>query len=96
MRLIYAENAAYLLCSSCEYFGNCIIRMNNGGCTAYKILMQDAPTVEPKKGKWILGDSGQFKGVVSTCSVCGKKYLLGNIDYNYCPNCGARMEKSDG
>ncbi len=47
-------------------------------------------TVEPKKGKWVLGDSGQFKNVVSTCSVCGKKYLLGNIDYNYCPNCGAR------
>lgn len=47
------------------------------------------PTIEERKtGKWI--DEHDM-----TCSVCGFEcddpYYLG--DANYCPNCGARMER---
>ena len=51
--------------------------------------IMNAPTIEErKKGKWI--DERDL-----TCSVCGFEcddpYYLG--DANYCPNCGARMER---
>ena len=46
----------------------------------------------PKKGKWI-----DYCGGVK-CDQCGFEcddtYYLGEA--NYCPNCGARMEESDG
>lgn len=29
---------------------------------------------------------------ISRCTACGKKYNLPNISYNYCPNCGAKMD----
>lgn len=49
---------------------------------------------EPRKGKWIDGQ----------CSNCGcdvPAYIIDwkwqkDMDANYCPNCGARMEESDG
>lgn len=28
---------------------------------------------------------------ISRCSVCGKKYNLANLGYNFCPECGADM-----
>lgn len=30
---------------------------------------------------------------ISRCTACGKKYNLGHLDYNFCPNCGADMRK---
>lgn len=65
----------------------------DGGCwIRYKMFenaIKDVPTIEErKKGKWI--DEHDM-----TCSVCGFEcddpYYLG--DANYCPNCGARMER---
>lgn len=44
---------------------------------------------EPKKGKWIYLDGlDAFE-----CSVCGRQ-MVRNI-FNYCPWCGARMERSE-
>lgn len=43
----------------------------------------NAPTIDPvKHGKWIISD-----GCVC-CSECGEP----NMEWNYCPNCGAKME----
>jgi len=54
-------------------------------------MVADAPTIEPqsKKGKWIEEPNCYYR-----CSECGKHYpsILGYMNYNYCPNCGARME----
>ena len=55
---------------------------------------------EPKTGHWIEKDG--FDGdVYYDCSECGESFCL--IDgtptdnlYNYCPNCGAKMEESEG
>lgn len=45
-----------------------------------------------KHGHWV--DNNE----VFVCSECGKWFdmLQGDADMNYCPNCGARMEESDG
>ena len=50
------------------------------------------PSVTPqaKTGKWI--DVG-VEGLIFKCSLCGDK---NTIESHYCPNCGARMEESEG
>ena len=61
-----------------------------------------APAVHPevRRGKWIVLDECSNEGVY--CSVCHKKVY--KVDYawsnrpvkmmsNFCPNCGAKMEK---
>lgn len=49
------------------------------------------PSVEPrKKGKWI-----NSRDVSWLCSECGKwlDVLQGDVDMNFCPNCGADMRE---
>ena len=45
--------------------------------------------VQPKKGKWIYHEPLD----VFECSVCGRQ-MVRNI-FNYCPWCGAKMERSE-
>ena len=49
----------------------------------YKVL-EELPSVQPKQkqGRWII-DNGCV-----CCSECGEP----NMEWNYCPNCGAKME----
>lgn len=56
-----------------------------------KRLAELAEEIEPKKGKWVEDEYWDYK-----CSACGKGiddeiYLF----MPYCPNCGARMERSE-
>ena len=57
--------------------------------------------LERKRGEWLeTSESIGWEEVgCAECSVCGKTLVLGDytmddikFDYNYCPNCGARME----
>ena len=57
-------------------------------------LMEDAPAVDAVEvvhGRWeqkkhkIFGNTYDY-----VCSVCGCDYAL--AEYNYCPNCGAKMD----
>lgn len=54
-------------------------------------MVEEMPTIEPKKGKWISLDD--FRGKYNTCgykcSECGE---YSGYEENYCSNCGARME----
>lgn len=53
-----------------------------------RIDQEQLPTIEPKRGEWI-----EIRGSWSinyTCSNCGK--IVHETEYNYCPNCGAKME----
>ena len=57
--------------------------------------IDDAPTIAPKRGKWNwdFADNGWADW---TCSICGWKKntdIHVNLGYNYCPNCGAKMEE---
>lgn len=63
---------------------------------AQRIIAQ-LPTIEPKRGKWIYktqnvkGGKGQTYGKWQ-CSCCKKKEPRRR---GYCPNCGAKMERSE-
>ena len=61
----------------------------------------------PKRGKWlereVIHDRADAKITdwqQAKCSLCNKwhttPYMYSFIDYNYCPNCGAKMEAQDG
>ena len=59
-------------------------------------FIEEQPAIEAepvKHGKWV-GTSGEdeWYGKVFICNICAKQ-VLGKYD-NYCPNCGAKMEKS--
>lgn len=52
-------------------------------------ILDRMPTIEPKKGKWILPNNPIAKANDEwICSGC--HYLIGG-KHNYCPNCGADM-----
>ena len=47
-------------------------------------------------GRWIEQEKYTF-GVMYDCSICGNRILDNGHSWNYCPNCGARMDgDSDG
>lgn len=50
--------------------------------------MPAADVVPVVHGKWV--DNGIPESILSMCSVCGIKH--GACTFNYCPNCGAKME----
>lgn len=58
-------------------------------------LIESLPSSEPKKGKWTNaydGNDGHVK-----CTACFKTYdyIIQAQHFNYCPNCGARMEVTE-
>ena len=61
-----------------------------------KILNQfPSSDVEPvKHGRWIEKDKYTF-GVMYDCSICGDRILDNGHSWNYCPNCGAKMDESE-
>ena len=58
--------------------------------------MADAPSIdiEPKRGEWVNARDGVSDHV--KCTNCFRTYYLGIVEnYNFCPNCGARMKGAD-
>lgn len=65
---------------------------------------EELPTAE-KKGKWEIDVDCEYDifdiagertwAVKATCSECGfvMRFIEGHGVFNYCPNCGARMEE---
>lgn len=55
--------------------------------------IKNAPTVEleQKKGKWYLRGITQYDVLPYICTVCGKE---ANYVYDFCPNCGAKMDEA--
>lgn len=64
-------------------------------------LLPAADVEEVKHGKWIWKQLDNFRKYEDTCSNCGwigiENYDSYNdpSDFNYCPNCGARMDLED-
>lgn len=70
--------------------------LHPGIIKSLKSIIEEIPSAEPRKGKWVDVvelDSGGYPFKVGVCcSVCGAPTL---IDYNYCPHCGAKMEVTE-
>ena len=64
-------------------------------------LLPAADVAEVKHGKWIGKQLDNFRKYEVTCSNCGwigiENYDSYNdpSDFNYCPNCGAKMDLED-
>ena len=50
--------------------------------------MPTVDAVEVVHGRWV--DNGIPESMLSGCSVCG--FTCGAYSFNYCPNCGAKMD----
>ena len=46
--------------------------------------------VEVVHGRWI--DTDYKPDIYCKCSVCGRRVYAYDDGYNYCPNCGAKMD----
>lgn len=58
-------------------------------------LLDAVPTAdvtEVRHGKWIKYKHSKF-GNELKCSFCDYSYFTDNTEYNFCPNCGAKMDK---
>ena len=67
---------------SCEKFETAI----------FKIPAADVAPV--RHGRWIEKEKYTF-GVMYDCSICDNRILDNGHSWNYCPNCGARMDGSE-
>ena len=53
-------------------------------------VLEELPSAEPKRGEWLLVDEAEPRRY--GCSKCRRMSYTQN---NYCPNCGAKMERSE-
>ena len=71
-----------------------------GTCTSDNQYLSDrlkkAPTIEAKPvvhGHWIEKEKYSF-GIMYDCSLCDNRILDNGYSWNYCPNCGAKMDET--
>ena len=85
------------------HFSLADLRSNIGMEDTILIPQREPDTVTVRHGKWVYGESKSGHDGYY-CSQCGKhiRWIYGEEDinfirsYNYCPNCGARMDEDDG
>lgn len=61
-----------------------------------KVIETIIDECKPKVGRWIdhkeiIYTDPEIWGYSQECSLCG--FTLGAKEYNYCPNCGAKIER---
>lgn len=70
------------------------------GLTSYGELvgcLKDTPTadvVEVRHGYWIDGKCGYYK--ICRYKICSECNQIADFCFDYCPNCGAKMDGKDG
>lgn len=76
----------------------CLYATRDGGCASWDCNFISIAEAEPKRGRWIkwhwyADDSKDSLTEEYKCSECD--FPWGETDYNFCPNCGAKMEKEE-
>lgn len=73
-------------------------RVHVGAPGGARKLMEDAPTIEPRKGRWIVTSKFEdcYYAKCNECKVTQVFYYNKPLT-NFCPNCGADMRgEQDG
>ena len=61
-----------------------------------KVQYMPAADVAPvRHGRWVEKEKYTF-GIMYDCSLCEDRILDNGHPWNYCPNCGAKMDGGDG
>ena len=86
---------AYELARTSDYYSD--FHKSIADLTSLKELLDDTPTadvVEVKHGEW--EKDVNFSKIVNKykCSLCGAEDIV--LHHNYCPSCGAKMDKKEG
>lgn len=81
----YVDVDEYLKGTFCDKFDDCTSEEECFECWARRHTEDVAPVVH---AKWEEGYDGAYNGTFK-CSNCGKLHSKAN----YCPNCGAKMDK---
>lgn len=84
------------ICDRCIHNEVCGLKDNNE-----KIAF--CSEIIPKIGHWIFKDADDQECLIYTCDKCGEKISIYDDTikspqeghYNYCPNCGTKMVKSE-
>jgi hypothetical protein len=94
-RLIDAKSLLRRLCSERDEVNidtGCDIGYHNGLNMAVSMAINE-PTVDAVEvvhGQWI--EKPYLLGTTRYCSICGQNYGMPHGVFNYCPNCGAKMD----
>lgn len=63
--------------------------------STYDVIRLPAADVAPvRHGRWIEKEKYTF-GIMYDCSLCENRILDNGHPWNYCPNCGAKMDGGD-
>lgn len=69
--------------------------LKTDGCDCeFTAMVAEAPAVEAepvRHGQWI--EKPYLLGTSRFCSLCGSNYGMPHEVYNFCPNCGAKMDE---
>ena len=76
-----------------EYFAGGHLRFVNG---EWRDDNGDAIEISRvRHGRWVEKEKYTF-GIMYDCSLCEDRILDNGHPWNYCPNCGAKMDGGDG
>ena len=93
--LISREEATKLLthnreCHTCHLYEYCLKDKTDDDCDGFLTRIFSAEKV----GVWVKDDSSPIAYRCTACGVLQHWSVIQNGRYHYCPNCGARMERS--
>ena len=99
-RLIDANNLIEEIreerCYNCRNFKD--MKCDYCGTADYIYMIEDMPTADVAPvvhGRWVEKEKYTF-GIMYDCSLCEDRILDNGHPWNYCPNCGAKMDGGDG
>ena len=82
-------------CYNCRNFKD--MKCDYCGTADYIYMIEDMPTVDVAPvvhGHWIEKEKYSF-GIMYDCSLCDNRIRDNGYSWNYCPNCGAKMDKKE-
>ena len=83
-------------CYNCRNFKN--MKCDYCSTSDYIYMIEDMPAADVapvRHGRWVEKEKYTF-GIMYDCSLCEDRILDNGHPWNYCPNCGAKMDGGDG